>query len=309
MAESPSVRLIAFCSRELQKAGEFASRFGAQSAYDNVEVTLADPRVSAVYLAVPNAMHAELAIQCLRAGKHVLLDKPMALSASQSEAIVEAANQSGRILGLLHQQRFHPANQRLFAKIRDGSMGRIHLVRAQMGFWYALGDNWRLSRERSGGGAAMDLAPHALDILLQVAGPVRTVNARCFNLHIASDVEDFCTARLEFESGAVGQVDFSYCSHHYGGHLEVYGSEGTIIADGSLQQGERYRIWSRHRSEDMPVEEGVTPSCFKLIVEDFANAVESGRTPTVSMHDGVRVMRVIDAIYESARQDRTVSVG
>jgi len=308
MNESTRARVVAFCSRDESKAKQFAGSFGASAAYSDVSDLLADDSVQAVYIATPNSLHAELTIRCLQAGRHVLVDKPMALSTSQAKSMVDASHQSGKTLGLMHQQRFHPVNQRLIKLFREGKLGRIHFVRAQMGFWYSLAENWRLSPELSGGGAAMDLAPHALDILLHAMGPIRSVDARCHDLHLHRGVEDLLTARVEFACGAVGQMDFSYCFHHYGGRIEVYGSEGTFLADGSLQQADRYRLWQRTGSEDHPMEEGQTPSCFRLIIDDFADAVLSGRPPAVSMFDGLSTMNVIDAMYASAeaREERTV---
>ena len=308
IGEAPNARIAAFCSRDASKARVFARLFGIEKSYHDIDALLADGDVHAVYIAVPNSLHAELAIRCLRAGKHVLVDKPMALDSAQASAMVNVARDCRRTLGVLHQQRFHPANQQLFAAIRNGDLGTIHFIRAHMGFWYSLGENWRLERALSGGGAAMDLAPHALDILLQAAGPIKTVDARSYNLHFQGNVEDMCTALLEFHDGAVGQVDFSYCTHHYGGRIEVYGSEGTFLADGSLQQGDAYRIARRQGSEDLPIEEGQTPSCFKLIIEDFAEAIRENREPTVSLNDGLRVMQTIDALYESSRTYRPADV-
>ncbi len=301
MNMSARAKVVAFCSRDLSKAMQFADTFGASAAYDDVSRLLADDAVQAVYIAAPNSLHAELANQCLRAGKHVIVDKPMALSTQQALSMIAASRQSGRTLGLMHQQRFHPVNQKLIRLIREGALGRIHFVRAQMGFWYSLAENWRLSPELSGGGAAIDLAPHVLDILLHAMGPIRSVDARCYDLHLHRGVEDLLTARVEFECGAIGQLDFSYCFHHYGGRVEVYGSEGTFLADGSLQQADRYRLWQRRGSDDLPLEEGETPPCFRLIIDDYADAVLSGRPPAVSMYDGLSTMNVIDALYASAK--------
>ncbi|GMU33362.1 MAG: dehydrogenase [Planctomycetia bacterium] len=301
MIASARAKLVAFCSRDGSKARQFAESFGASAAYNDVSALLADDKVQAIYIAVPNAFHAELAIRCLQADRHVLVDKPMALSTQQALSMISASRQSGKTLGLMHQQRFHPVNQKLIKLIREGSLGRIHFVRAQMGFWYSLAENWRLSPELSGGGAAIDLAPHVLDILLHAMGPIRSVDARCYDLHLHRGVEDLLTARVEFASGAVGQLDFSYCFHHYGGRIEVYGSEGTFLADGSLQQADRYRLWQRRGSDDLPLEEGETPPCFRLILEDFADAVLSSRPPAVSMYDGLSTMNVIDALYASAK--------
>lgn len=295
-------RIEAFCSRDADKARRFAETFHAGRGCGRLDEMLADPRVTAVYVATPNHLHQEHAVACLSAGKHVLLDKPMALNARQAEEMAVAARRSDRTLGLLHQQRFHPANQRLFDLLRAGTLGRPLFIHMQTGFWYDHGDNWRLHMAQSGGGPAMDLGPHALDILLAAAGPVRNISARTFNLHFKHDVEDFCTARLETESGAVAQLEFAYCTHQYGGRMEVYGAEGSYVTDGSLQQAASYRQWLRVGQHESPIEERETPDCYAMILDDFAEALREGRPPAVTMQDGVAVTRVLDAVYASARQ-------
>lgn len=308
IGECGNATIAAFCSRDISKARHYAETFAAPGAYMRVEDMLADDRVHAVYIATPNALHADLSIKCLRHGRHVLVDKPMALSAASAQEMIEMALRAKRRLGLLHQQRFHPINRRILDLARSGWLGRVHFVRMQMGFWYGQAENWRLRKAESGGGAAMDLGPHALDILLQLLGPPRAVDARLANLHFQQDVEDFAAVRLEFADGAVALLDFSYCSHHYGGRIEVFGSEGTCLADGTLQQTESYRLWLRHGNDEQPMESGPTPSCFRMIMDDFAAAVLEDREPSVSMHDGLAVMRVLDAIYASAAEGRAITL-
>lgn len=308
IGQSGNSTIAAFCSRDIAKARHFADVFGAPGAHMRVEDLLADGRVQAVYIATPNALHADLAVKCLRGGMHVLVDKPMALSAESAREMIAAAQLAGRRLGVLHQQRFHPVHLRILEQARSGRLGRIHFVRMQMGFWYGQAENWRLRRAESGGGAAMDLGPHALDVLLQLLGLPSAVDARTYNLHFKAEVEDFAAARLEFPGGAVALVDFSYCSHHYGGRIEVFGSEGTCLADGTLQQAESCRFWLRRGADAQPMEEWPNPSCFPLIIDDFASAVLEGREPTVSMHDGLAVMRVVDAIYLSAARGTPVTL-
>ena len=174
-------RLEAVCSRDMAKARTFASRHGDPRAYGDLDSLLRDDRVQAVYVATPNAFHAEQAIRCLHAGRHVLVDKPMAINFDQANEMVEAARASDRLLAVLHQQRFHPAHQHLLKLVREGKLGKINIVRIQIGFWYPPNGNWRLDPALSGGGAAMDLAPHAFDLALCLAGPIDSIAARLFH--------------------------------------------------------------------------------------------------------------------------------
>lgn len=305
----PGTTLAAFCSRDIAKAEMFRSRFGAGRAHGAFEDFLADDVIEAVYVAGPNHLHAEQTLACLAAGKHVLVDKPMATTSADAEAMAAAARANGRILGVMHQQRFHPANMHLIRLRDDGVLGKLNLLRVQVAMWYSAKDNWRGDPVVSGGGACMDLAPHTLDLLLEVAGAIKRVSAQTRTLQFPLDVEDFCAATLEFASGAVGLIDLSYCCHHYGGRVEAFGSEGSFLVDGSMQTTGVYNTWLRRGNEVEPWQQSVcSTDCYRDAIEDFTDAVRRGGEPAINMNDGIRVLRVIEAIYASAESRRPVDV-
>ncbi|MEE8385377.1 MAG: Gfo/Idh/MocA family oxidoreductase, partial [Dehalococcoidia bacterium] len=282
-AKTEDAALSAFCSRDLSKARAYCDRHGGRRAYGSLDDLLADDDVQIVYLATPNALHAEQASRCLAAGKHVLVDKPLATDAQAASSMVEAARTNGRLLGVMHQQRFHPANVHLIRLHDEGRLGKLNVLRVLLGMWYPLGpgesrtdplraeaplpdparhgpapDNWRATPRLSGGGVVIDLAPHALDLMLEVGGRIERVSAQTRNLQFSAPVEDFCSARLEFASGALGLVDLSYCAHHYGGRVEAYGSEATFAADGSMQTAGVYCTWFRHGNTAEPMQQEVS---------------------------------------------------
>lgn len=313
---APAVRradgaqLVGFCSRDLNRAAEFAGRHEAPRAFANLDEVLSDPAVTAVYVATPNRLHADQAVTCLEAGRHVLVEKPLALSAGQARRMVAAADKAGRTLGVVHQQRFHPANLHMIRCHDDGLLGKLSIVRSQIGIWYPPQPHWKFDPEMAGGGAAMDLGPHALDLMLELGGPVARVSAWTGHLRSNGPVEDFCSARIEFARGGVGLLDASYCVHAYGGRIEAYGSDGTFVADGSLQQAPVYRT-SQRRAGDLAATEqqhDASTDTFAAIIEDFTDAVREHRPPTVTAADGVAVLEVIEAIYASARSGETVTL-
>lgn len=303
-------KLHGFCSRDVSRAGEFAGRHEAPRAYATLDEVAADPEVTAVYLATPNHVHAAQAVRLLRGGKHVLTDKPMALSAAECDEMITAADSSGRTLGVMHQARFHPAHIHAVHLARQGKLGRLSIARVQLGIWYPPSDNWRLDPRQSGGGAAMDLAPHALDLLMQIGGPVKRVTAVTRNLRFDYPVEDFCHVQLEFAGGGIGLMELSYCVRTYGGRLEVYGSDGTFVADGTLQQAATYRTSVRLGDAPQPIEitEPGYADAFTAGVSDFANAIRDARPPVVTAADGRAVLRCIEALYESAHRLCAVDV-
>jgi len=295
--------LVGFCSRDLARAGAYAGRHEAPRAYATLDEVLQDDAVKAVYLCTPNVLHATQAEACLAAGRHVLVEKPLAVSSEDARRLAAAARRAGRVLGVVHQQRFHPANLHLIRLMDDQKLGKPLIVRMQIGIWYPPTDNWRFDPAMSGGGALMDLGPHAIDLMLQVGGPVAAVSSWTANLHFQGPVEDFCHARLEFVRGGVGLLEVSYCVRAYGGRIEVYGDAGTFIADGSLQQAQLFRSTLRLGESQTPAEvrEDYYHDAFVDAIEDFTDAVREGREPTVRAADGQAVIEVIEAAYRSAR--------
>jgi len=308
-AGCPDATLVAFCSRDLAKARIYARRHNALRAYGSLDDLLADAYVQVVYIATPNALHAAQAVRCLRAGKHVLVDKPMATSAREAQEMVAVARETGRILGVLQQQRFHPGNMHLI-RLRDGGqLGKLNVLRVQIAMWYPPKQSWRGIPALSGGGVVMDLAPHALDLILQVGGDISRVDCQIRTLQFPGEVEDFCCARLDLTDGAVGLLELSYCAHQYGGRVEAHGSQATLAMEGSMQSAGAYSIWFRKGQTAEPVQQIVsTTDCYKAAIENFTDAVLQGGEPAISMYDGLRVARLVEALYTSARTERPVEV-
>ena len=302
LRKTPGAALIGFCSREAGRAAEFASRHGAARSYSSLEAMLSDREVDAVYLATPNHLHAPQAIACLQAGRHVLCDKPLARCASEGQQMCDAARRSGGALGLMHQGRFHPAHAEAIRAVRTGELGELTSIRAQIGIWYPPCENWRLDPGRSGGGAAMDLAPHALDLMLQIADPAVRISGWTGNLRFQYPVEDVCHARIEFAQGGIGLLEASYAVHAYGGRLEIYGSRGTWRIDGGFQAAPTCVVSRRTADANDWTEERFALSVdpFVLALDDFVSAMRAGRPPSVTAEDGVAELRLIEAIYRSA---------
>jgi len=301
-------RLAAVCSRSADKARDFAAQHNAARAHYSIDALLADPSVQIVYIATPNDRHLADTLRCLEAGKHVMVDKPIALSSADARTMIDTARRLNLRLGVMHQQRFHPANLDAIRLIRDGTLGRLLMVRAQVGMWYPPTGNWRLDRATSGGGVLMDLGPHLLDIVSEIGGPVAQVKAECRNLAFTYGVEDFCCARLAFANGAVGLCDMAYCYHDYGGRLEVFGEKGSFVVRGSLQQARQYQSWLRIGEQTDPPNEGAYPDCFIDAIRDFSTAVITGRPAAISTAGVLHAMEVIESIYKSGTECHSVPV-
>lgn len=300
-------RLIAFLSRDAGKADAYRTKHSARRAYGDADAFLSDSDIDVVYVATPPAKHVEHVLRCIEAGKHVLVDKPIATNGNDARKLARAAESRGLTLGVLHQQRFHPAVRELIQYAADGTLGRVHTLRIQIAMWFRLDGNWRYDAAIAGGGAAMDLAPHALDILLLLLGRPMQVTARTATHCLAdSDVEDFCAATIEFASGSVGLIDVSYSAHAYGGRVEAFGDRGTFVADGCMQQANEYATRLRQAGQASEIQtRRYDGHCFRDVIEDVSASIREHRAPIVTAGHATNVLHVVDAIYASARSGRT----
>lgn len=300
--EVSSARLVGCMARSFDRAKAFRDEFAINDAYDDIDRFLANNDIGAVYIGTPSANHYEHALRCIDAGKHVLVDKPLATNGADAQRIVDAAASRGATLGVLHQQRFHPAVQQLLELVTSGTLGRLLVVRLQIAMWLRLPDNWRFNSAQSGGGALMDLGPHAIDVLLKLLGRPCRVDAHTARLALDAEVEDFCSATIEFDSGGIGLIDLSYSGRGYGGRIEVFGEKGSFACDGCLQQAPTYTIQTRiGEISQNAVTLDYDGSCFRMAIEDFNRAIFDHSSPTISGEDGVAVQRTIDEIYEAIR--------
>lgn len=307
--DCPTARLVAFQSRDAAKAHAYCEKHDAARAYADMSAFLADDEIDIVYVATPPSFHVEHVMQCLDAGKHVLVDKPIATNSADAMRLVEAAESRNLSLAVLHQQRFHPAVQSLLRHVSDGTLGTLHTLRIQIAMWLRLDGNWRYNAAVAGGGAAMDLAPHALDIMLLLFGMPTRVTATIARHCLDADVEDFCAATLTFPSGPVGLLDLSYSAHAYGGRIEAYGDRGTFVSDGCMQQAPEFTTTLRIGAESAaPQSHRYDGACFRDAIEDVSAAVREHRPPIVTGRHAADVLRLIDGIYASARAGDGVTV-
>jgi predicted dehydrogenase len=305
--DCPTARLVAVQSRDADKAEAYRAKHNAALAYSHLEAFLSNEDIEAVYVSTPPAMHVEHVTQCFDAGKHVLVDKPIATNADDATMLARMAESRGLRLGVLHQQRFHPAIRQLMEIAKSELIGQVHAMRIQIAMWLRLDDNWRYDPAVAGGGAVMDLAPHALDIMLLLLGVPTRVTARIATHCLDAPVEDFGVATIEFESGAIGLLDLSYSAHAYGGRLEAYGSRGTFTSDGCMQQAAEYTTRLQTEQQSSGTESHRNDGmCFRDAIEDLTAAIRDARTPGITGMHAANVIAVIEAMYASARSDRTI---
>jgi predicted dehydrogenase len=292
-------------------------------AVESVEALLRTD-IEAVYIASPPAAHRAQVIACAEAGKHVLCEKPLALTTSDAHAVVEACAQACVCLGTGFMMRFQAQHQAALRLIQEGKLGQPVFARAQLSCWYPpLPGAWRQAPSAGGGGSLMDMGGHCIDLLEMLFGPVQSV--QCWTGHTVHGYasEDSALATLRFQNGALGVVDAFFCipDEASQNRLELYGSLGSILAKGTIGQGDEgemiaclkqtatgYDAQQGRASENGVAIQPPPINTYRAEIEEFNQAIIDNREPLNHAGLGVQSQRVLAACYESARSGKTIQM-
>ena len=208
MIPADNAELIAIMDTDAAALARVGEKYpGARACRTEAEL-LANPAVEAVYIATPTLMHRPQCLQAIGAGKHVLCEKPLALSVPEARELARAARNAGVTLGVDFMMRYNVYHQKIAAMVRNGAIGKPVMGRAQLTCWYPrIAGAWRQNAAQGGGGALMDLATHCIDLLEMCLG--KTSHVFCMTDRLVQDyeVEDTSLMALRFKSGALGVVD------------------------------------------------------------------------------------------------------
>jgi D-xylose 1-dehydrogenase (NADP+, D-xylono-1,5-lactone-forming) len=310
---SKTEQVVAVASRDSAKAAETAREFGVARAYSSYEALLADPELQAVYIAVPNSLHAEWAHVAAQAGKQILCEKPLGVSQEQSAAMFSAARDAGVWLMEAFMYRFHPRTLKIQELVAGGAIGTPQLIRASFGFVVTDPANVRLSAELAGG-ALMDVGCYCVNFSRMVAGqaPQRVSATARWG---SSGVDETLAATLDYEGAAIAQISCSLASSHH--HLaQVIGSAGIIEVEEAFtpppDRPARLRV--RRGTRLATVEEIEFPPVnqYRLEAEGFSRLVAAGHAdhglPEMPLVETLDNMATIEALLRSARAGHAVEV-
>ena len=311
--------LVGVADARLPAAERFAKEKQVR-AFANVEEMLACPEIDVVTICVPSGLHAELAIKAANAGKHIIVEKPMAITKEQLDAMEEACIRNGVMLSSVAQSRFTSGVRKAKQAIEDGYLGKMVCADVYMKFnrtqeYYNTG-GWRGTKAMDGGGALMNQGIHGVDLLLYLAGDVKSVYAVSKTLARQIEVEDTLSAVLEFKSGATGVIQATTSVYPgYPRRLELNGDKGTIV----LEEGNLVR-WDM---EDTTLPEVTLKSNVRSSAsaptdfsadnhtkqfKDVIQALRNGTKPLVDLREGRRAVDLILAIYQSAEERRVIEL-
>jgi 1,5-anhydro-D-fructose reductase (1,5-anhydro-D-mannitol-forming) len=307
--DAADTKFVAVCSRSMERAKNFASAFGAARAYDSLAEMLKDPELDVLYVATPNHLHPENTIQAAKAGKHVLCEKPMALTEAECEKMIEACDKYKVKLGMDFQNRYHPAHIVVRRLIRDGEVGEIKVARVQYchGRGAGLWQGWRADLSLSGGAAINGSGPHPLDLLRFILGQeVVEIRAQCIPPE-GIDEQNFVL--LTFENGAVATSLSGNLVPRSDNDGVFYGTKAKVTCKGTvgmLHHGELF-VEGDNLNVHMtfPVDDPVT-GCYRKLVEAFNKTIAENREPDIPGQNGLQMVRIVHAVLESSRLGKAV---
>lgn len=325
----PESLFTAVYSRNIDKARDFAEQYEVK-AYSNIEEMATKGGVEAVIICTPHPAHAETAIKAIKAGMHVLVEKPLASSLEDCDAMIEAAKEHGVTLGTICQRRFYPPSLRIKAAIDAGKIGRPILGTVNMLGWrdetYYRSDPWRGSWKGEGGGVLVNQAPHQLDLLQWYMGPVEEVFGYWSNLnHPYIEVEDTAVAVIRFKNGGLGNVVVSNSEDPaLYGKVHIHGENGASVGvqtDGgamfiagmsNITEPPLNDLWTikgeealleQWKQEDTEFFNKINPMVYfhERQIENFLRALINGTKPLIDGEEGRKTVELFTAIYRSNR--------
>jgi myo-inositol 2-dehydrogenase/D-chiro-inositol 1-dehydrogenase len=307
LRQVPEGRAVAVWSRTRENAERFASELELELATDRLEELL--PHVDVVCVNSPNALHAEHAIAAARAGRHVIVEKPLAVSLEQGRAILEACRAAGVGLAYAEELPFVPKFARAREILRSGALGEPLYV-TQREAHSGPSSPWFFTREEAGGGVLMDMACHSIELVRWLLGkpPVERVSAELANsFHFErTRLEDHAVVHLQLAGDVRALCEASWALH--GGmqsKLEIWGSEGYLEVD--LLHSSGLRMYTGDRWST-PLADWVSENGYPQELSHFLRCFENGERPEETGEDGLAVLEVLYAAYASAREGRTVSL-
>lgn len=332
----PNVQVMAVAGLDDDRVKAVAAQYNVPRTYREYEELLAQPDIDAVSVCLPNVLHAPVTIAALEAGKHVLIEKPLARNAAEGRAMIEVAERTGKVLMVAFSQRYRGDIQWLKQYVDSGALGRIYYAKAhwmrrsgipQIGSWFA-------SKELAGGGPLIDLGVHVLDMALYFMGNPEPLSVtastyaefgpRGLKSSINSawnranegrpyEVEDLGTAFVRLEGGATLLLEASWATHSSAGDdfgVTLYGTEGGAEL---MVRNYTHENTVRIFTDVNGAQTDIAPRIPKVeghygVVSRFVEAVLNGKTATPTAEEGLRRAKVLDACYRSAAEQITVVI-
>ena len=311
-ANTKSSRLTGLVSGSVDKARTLAAQYGVPDkglySYDTYDRIADNPDIHAVYIVLPNFMHAEYTVRAHKAGKHVLVEKPMANTVKECDEMIAAAKAANKHLAVAYRLRFEPYTQAMIKMVRDKELGKAKVILCEAGFNTRNPDQWRLKKKEGGGGSMMDIGIYAVNAARYLSGEEPT---EVFGMEYSTpddprfkEVEETINFQMRFPSGVLAN-----CVSSYGTNLNrfrVHAENGSFEMEPAYsRRALGMRVFRGNVIEQRSLRE---PDHFAAMMDHLAESAAKGTPPLTDGADGRNDMRVIEAIYESVKTGRPVKV-
>ncbi|OGF46514.1 MAG: hypothetical protein A2452_01040 [Candidatus Firestonebacteria bacterium RIFOXYC2_FULL_39_67] len=331
--KAKNVKLVALMDVQKEAVKETAKQFKVKKYYTKEEDLINDKDVQAVYIAAPTYLHAELTIKAAKAGKHVFVEKPMAMNPSECKVMINECKKNKVKLMVGFLMRFHAYHQKIKELIDGGIIGSPVLARAQLSCWYPeIKGAWRQDLKLGGGGSIIDMGMHCIDLLRMLMGEVTEVSAFTANTAFKYKTEDNAVFIMKFKNNALAMVDSSFCVQDFTSNnvLEIFGLKGAIKSEFTIGQSAGGKVVVSYTAKDagyeasqsreekekeiiydssnVKKEDPVPVNTYKSEIEHFADCIEKDKEPLISGEEGLRIQEIVAALYESAKTGKKVKV-
>lgn len=329
LAEAKQSKLVAVWGRSAEKAALFAKEWDILP-FTDMQKMIVEAKVDAVIITTPHPVHKENTVEALKAGAHVLVEKPMALTVAECQEMIDCAKQENKKLAVISQRRWLPSTQRIHKAIAEGKLGKPMIGQVTVLGWrdeaYYNSDPWRGKWDTEGGGILINQAPHQFDLLHWFLGPVKEVYAQWDNInHPYIEVEDTVVGTVRFASGAIASILVSnsqkpgiyakvhvHGSNAYSAGVQTDGGAMFIAGRSGVAEPPYNDLWTIAgeekmlevwKMEDAAFFKTIDPVgyFFRLQLENFTQAILNDTTPISSGAEGLETVKIIEGMYKSGR--------
>lgn len=319
-----NAQVIAVMDKNKDVLDELSGEYKIPYVYTEERELLENPEIDAVYVASPVCFHKAQAIEVLRAGKHLLLEKPLGMNEREAEEIAEAARRTDKKAGVAMVMKHHPAHRKIKELLDKKTIGEIVSCRTQLNCWFPdMEGNWRQRKDMAGGGALVDMGTHCIDLLRyflddEVEWVFGDISTKTFRY----EVDDSADCILHMHKGASCYVDvhFNIPDEAAKGMLEIYGTKGSILAQGTIGQDGRGEVYlnlcaheAGYNSGQIREQSGLGQkisyeyeNIYGTQIQSFSDSIMNDMPVRTTLKDALATVRTIDALYRSMEEKRII---